>query len=108
MEGFLIGHGFAAKSTYVKVHLEGDRTVPLFSEGTDDESAVFSSKPLIFVVIHSNAVATVKVRDKKEGAQFYGQVPVLGRACKRTPKAPLCAAAFAFTPDCFSADLAPL
>lgn len=69
-------HQNAAKSTYIKVHLEGDRTVPLFAEGTEEEAAMFSSKPLIFVVIHSNAVAHIKVRDKKEGTQFYGQVTI--------------------------------
>ena len=53
---------------------EGDRTLPLFSENGDSDSASFSSKPLILVIIHSNAVATIKVRDKKEGNQFYGQV----------------------------------
>ncbi len=66
----------AARSTYIKVRCEGDRTLPLFSEDGDSNSASFSSKPLILVIIHSDAVATIKVRDKKEGAQFYGQVGV--------------------------------
>lgn len=64
----------AARSTYIKVRCEGDRTMPLFSEGGEGDHASFSSKPLILVVIHSNAIATIKVRDKKEGAQFFGQV----------------------------------
>ena len=67
--------GHAADSTYVKVRLEGDRTVPYYicGEGTSEDSAEFSKKPLIFVVIHSDAVASIKVRDKKDGAHFYGQ-----------------------------------
>lgn len=28
----------------------------------------------MLVIIHSDAVAVIKVRDKKEGNQFYGQV----------------------------------
>ena len=48
--------------------------MPLFSEGGEGDSASFISKPLILVIIHSDAVATIKVRDKKEGAQFFGQV----------------------------------
>lgn len=65
----------AAKSTYVKVHLEDDRTLPLCVEGAGEgDSADFRPSPLIFVVVHSDAVATIKVRDKKDGAQFYGQV----------------------------------
>ena len=56
--------------------VEGDRTMPLYAdaESIGQESADFSSKPRIFVIIHSDAVATLKLRDKKEGAQFYGQV----------------------------------
>ena len=64
----------AARSTYIKVRCEGDRTIPLYSEGGDADSASFSSKPLMLVIIHSDAVAVIKVRDKKEGNQFYGQV----------------------------------
>ena len=67
---------FVAKSTYIKVKVEGDRTMPLYSDAASggNTSAEFSSKPRIFVIIHSDAVATLKLRDKKDGAQFYGQV----------------------------------
>ena len=73
----------AADSTYVKVRLEGDRTVPYYicGEGASEDSAEFSKKPLIFVVIHSDAVATIKVRDKKDGAQFYGQARTSAWSC---------------------------
>ena len=66
----------AAESTYVKVHCEGDRTRPLFAtgKGEAEDSAVFDSTPLMFVVIHSYATVLIKARDKKEGALFYGQV----------------------------------
>ena len=50
--------------------------MPLYSDAASggNTSAEFSSKPRIFVIIHSDAVATLKLRDKKDGAQFYGQV----------------------------------
>ena len=71
------GHA-ADDSTYVKVRLEGDRTVPYYicAEGASKDSAEFSKKPVIFVVIHSDAVASIKVRDKKDGAHFYGQARI--------------------------------
>lgn len=50
--------------------------MPLYSDADSaaQEDAAFSSQPRIFVIIHSDAVATLKLRDKKEGAQFYGEV----------------------------------
>lgn len=68
----------AAQSTYIKVRCEGDRTMPLYSDAADGDStsANFRSKDLVLIVIHSDAVAVIKVRDKKEGTAFYGQVQI--------------------------------
>jgi hypothetical protein len=52
--------------------------MPLYSDATngDSTSANFRSKDLVLIIIHSDAVAVIKVRDKKEGNSFYGQVQI--------------------------------
>jgi len=63
-----------AHSTYIKVRCEGDRTMPLYTDAEGDStSASFRSKDLVLIIIHSDAVAVIKVRDKKDGTAFYGQ-----------------------------------
>jgi hypothetical protein len=49
--------------------------MPLYSDANGDStSASFRSKDLVLIIIHSDAVAVIKVRDKKDGNAFYGQV----------------------------------
>lgn len=76
-------HSFdAAEHTYVKVRCEGDRGRPIFATAAkagEADAAVFEDAVYVFIVLHSDAVVLIKVRDKKEN-QFYGQVasPPLG------------------------------
>ncbi len=56
---------------------EGDRSCPVYAtaekEGEED-AAVFEGSPeVIFIVLHSNAHAMIKVRDQREGG-FFGTV----------------------------------
>jgi len=49
--------------------------MPLYTDAEGDStSASFRSKDLVLIIIHSDAVAVIKVRDKKDGTAFYGQV----------------------------------
>ena len=60
--------------------------MPLYTNAEgDSESASFRSKDLVLIIIHSDAVAVIKVRDKKEGAAFYGQVTPLPPPPEPTP-----------------------
>jgi hypothetical protein len=66
----------AAESTYVKVRCEGDRGRPIYAAAAkagEADAAVFEDAVYVFVVLHSDAQALIKVRDRKEN-RFYGQV----------------------------------
>ncbi|KAK9824108.1 hypothetical protein WJX72_007801 [[Myrmecia] bisecta] len=67
-----------AASTSVKVRCEGDRGKPKAATAKQGEPdrGVFKDAVFIFIILHSNAVVHIKVKDKKSGNRYFGQIEV--------------------------------